>query len=119
VQNAIKFTNVGGEVTIEIKSDENETLISVEDNGIGMSEKQLADIHQFEVKHTYGTAQEKGTGLGLHLCYQNAKKIGAEISAQSVKGIGSTFTVRIPNQIEVQDINIKQSTPSSLQYPQQ
>ncbi|WP_158855865.1 sensor histidine kinase [Lunatibacter salilacus] len=114
IQNAIKFTQVGGEIKLEIGQDENETLISVEDNGIGMSEKQLKDIFQLEIKPTYGTALEKGTGMGLHLCYQNAIKIGAELTVQSTLGMGSSFMLRIPNVVEEPGKIIKPSTPSSF-----
>lgn len=113
IQNAIKFTPVGGEVTLEISQNEIETLISVEDNGIGISEKQLNDIFQLEIKPTYGTAQEKGTGMGLHLCYQNAQKIGAELTVQSTLGLGSLFLLRIPNTVAAPQEKIKPSTPSS------
>lgn len=109
IQNAIKFTPVEGEITLEISQNEIETLISVEDNGIGISEKQLDDIFKLEIKPTYGTAQEKGTGMGLHLCYQNAQKIGAELTVQSTLGLGSLFLLRIPNTVAA----IKPSTPSS------
>lgn len=114
IQNAIKFTQVGGEIKLEISQNDNETLISVEDNGIGMSETQLKDIFQLEIKPTYGTAQEKGTGMGLHLCYQNAAKIGAELTVQSTLGVGSSFLLRIPNVVEVPEKIIKPSTPSSF-----
>jgi signal transduction histidine kinase len=113
IQNAIKFTPVGGEVKLEISQNEIETLISVEDNGIGISEKQLNDIFQLEIKPTYGTAQEKGTGMGLHLCYQNAQKIGAELTVQSTLGLGSLFLLRIPNTVAAPQEKIKPSTPSS------
>lgn len=114
IQNAIKFTQVGGEIKLEINQDDIETIISVEDNGVGMSEKQLIDIFQLEVKPTYGTDLEKGTGMGLHLCYQNAQKIGAELAVQSTLGIGSFFLLRIPNSVETPQEKIKPSTPSSL-----
>jgi signal transduction histidine kinase len=114
VQNAIKFTNVGGKITFEISHDGNDTILSVEDNGIGISENQLNAIFQFEAKHTYGTAKEKGTGLGLHLCYQNAKKIGAILSVESKEGVGSTFSLRIPGKLGPEIEPVKWSTPSSL-----
>lgn len=114
IQNAIKFTQVGGEIKLEINQDDIETIISVEDNGVGMSEKQLIDIFQLEVKPTYGTDLEKGTGMGLHLCYQNAQKIGTELAVQSTLGIGSFFLLRIPNSVETPQEKIKPSTPSSL-----
>lgn len=114
VQNAIKFTNVGGKITFEVSNDGNDILLSVEDNGIGISENQLNAIFQFEAKHTYGTAKEKGTGLGLHLCYQNAKKIGAILSVESKEGVGSTFSLRIPGKLGPEIEPVKWSTPSSL-----
>ena len=114
IQNAIKFTHTGGTVTLELSQDENETVISVEDNGIGISEKKLETIFQLEVKPTFGTAMEKGTGMGLHLCYQNAQKIGGELTVKSTEGTGSNFTLRIPKAVSTAEENIKPSTPFSL-----
>jgi two-component system, sensor histidine kinase and response regulator len=113
IQNAIKFTNIGGLIKLEINQDHNETVITVADNGIGMSEKQLNELFKLEVKPTYGTAQEKGTGMGLHLCYQNAQKIGAELTVQSIEGKGSSFMLRIPISIKSEQEKLTPSTPSS------
>lgn len=99
VQNAIKFTKPGGKIEFELSSDNNLTTISVEDNGIGIPESKLKDIFQLNIKSTYGTANEKGTGMGLHICYQNAQKLGGEIEVRSTEGAGSSFILRFPNRI--------------------
>ncbi|MFC4874057.1 sensor histidine kinase [Negadavirga shengliensis] len=97
IQNAIKFTENGGKVVLEVSSNEDEIIISITDNGIGIPEEQLKDIFQLNIKSTFGTNHEKGTGMGLHLCHQNAQKLGGRIKASSSPGKGSNFELRIPN----------------------
>ncbi|MCC5936099.1 MAG: HAMP domain-containing histidine kinase [Lunatimonas sp.] len=96
IQNAIKFSNKGGTIWCEISSDDRQIIISVEDTGIGIPEQKITNIFQLEIKPTYGTANEKGTGMGLHICYQNALKLGGSIEVRSKEGVGSTFTLRFP-----------------------
>ncbi|WP_209330047.1 sensor histidine kinase [Lunatimonas salinarum] len=100
IQNAIKFSNQGGSIWLEVSSDDGQIIISVKDNGIGISEHKLNDLFQLEIKPTYGTANEKGTGMGLHICYQNAMKLGGTLEVRSKGGVGSTFTLRFPDNLE-------------------
>lgn len=74
--------------------------ISVSDNGIGLSKEKLETLFLLDIKATYGTEREKGTGLGLYLSKENAKKIGADISVQSEEGKGATFILLLPLVIE-------------------
>jgi len=97
VQNAIKFTEPNGTITLEVNAEDEDVVIIVSDNGIGISKERMGKIFDLEIKSTYGTAQEKGTGMGLHLCFQNAKKLGGEIEVESTEGKGSKFVLRIPN----------------------
>ncbi|MEX2513940.1 MAG: HAMP domain-containing sensor histidine kinase [Cyclobacteriaceae bacterium] len=96
VQNAIKFTEINGNIELEINEEEDEVTVIVMDNGVGIPQDRLKHIFELDIKSTYGTAQEKGTGMGLHLCYQNAKKLGGEILVHSEEGKGSIFTLKIP-----------------------
>ncbi|HCL57462.1 MAG TPA: hybrid sensor histidine kinase/response regulator, partial [Spirochaetia bacterium] len=69
VSNALKFTPENGEVKVEAFSDEKELRVSVMDNGIGMEPEIINKLFQLGSQHTtWGTADEKGTGLGLLLC---------------------------------------------------
>jgi len=94
ISNAIKFTNKGG--IIEVKSEIGEYFvkISVIDNGIGMMPEQIENI--YEGKTTDGTANEKGTGLGITLCRDFLVKNHGEMMVESEVDKGSTFSFIIP-----------------------
>ncbi|GEM_PF-255245 len=95
--NAIKFTNDGGEIAVSAESKGNEWVMSVRDNGIGMSDdiqKKLFD--KINPYSTRGTANEKGTGLGLILCKEFVEKNGGRIWVESEENKGSTFWFTVP-----------------------
>jgi signal transduction histidine kinase len=97
VQNAIKFTPSGGQVSLEVDSSTEWITVTIRDNGIGISRERLDKIFEQDIKSTYGTENEKGTGMGLHLCFQNAEKLGGTIEVVSEEGAGSSFTLSFPN----------------------
>lgn len=97
ITNAIKFTNEGGTVIIDAKDQGKEWLVSVQDNGIGIS-RDVQDI-LFDKTSPYttrGTANEKGTGLGLILCKEFVEKNGGKIWVESADSKGSIFWFTIP-----------------------
>lgn len=95
--NAIKFTNDGGEVVIRCQERESEWLVTVEDNGVGMPEDVLKILFDKTAPYTTrGTANEKGTGLGLILCKEFVEKNGGEIFVESAEGRGSKFSFTVP-----------------------
>lgn len=95
--NAIKFTNDGGEVNIVSNTENGVTRISVIDNGIGIDKDKLANLFvQHQNPSTHGTANEKGTGLGLMLCHDFIKQNNGSIHAESEKGKGTVFTFVLP-----------------------
>jgi PAS domain S-box-containing protein len=98
ISNAIKFTNAGGEIRITSgQFDEYFVLISVSDNGVGMTEDEIDKIFRIDVHHTKtGTNQESGTGLGLVLCRDLVEKNDGNISVESIEGNGSTFSFTLP-----------------------
>lgn len=95
--NAIKFTKAGGFVKISAQIEKNFAIVSVKDNGMGMSQTLLNNL--FDLKKsvsTLGTRNEAGTGLGLSLCKEMLQKIGGDIWAESELGKGSTFYFKVP-----------------------
>lgn len=97
ITNAIKFTNEGGTVIIDAQEKEKEWLVSVQDNGIGISKDvQHILFDKTSPYTTRGTANEKGTGLGLILCKEFIEKNGGRIWVESSDGKGSTFRFTIP-----------------------
>ena len=95
--NAIKFTNDGGVVHIDAEERGVEWLISVKDNGVGIKPEVLNILFDKTAPYTTrGTANEKGTGLGLILCKEFVEKNGGKIWAESQEGSGSTFWFTLP-----------------------
>lgn len=96
--NAIKFTPEGGTITLYAMRDQKETVVSVTDTGVGMSPAVMEKLFRLDSKHSsLGTANEKGTGLGLILCKDFIEKNGGRIWVESAQGKGSTFYFTIPN----------------------
>ncbi|HRY34167.1 MAG TPA: tetratricopeptide repeat-containing sensor histidine kinase [Bacteroidales bacterium] len=98
VGNAVKFTGKGGNVTIGYTQKENNTVLYVRDNGIGIPDEAKDKLFRLDLHHTtVGTSNEKGSGLGLILAREFAHKIGAEISFESRQGEGTVFHVSLTN----------------------
>lgn len=97
ISNAIKFTPSGGEIKIDARESSNMVMISVQDNGVGISEDVIDRLFRIDKKHTTnGTSNEKGTGLGLILCKEFIEKNGGTIAVESQEGKGSVFTFTLP-----------------------
>jgi len=97
LSNAIKFSEQETAILIGVSQNENETLFSIKDNGIGMSEDSLKKIFRIDQHHTtIGTSKEKGTGLGLILCKEMIEMHQGKIWAESETGKGSTFLFTVP-----------------------
>jgi signal transduction histidine kinase len=97
ISNAIKFTNNGGQIDIFVQQTTDNVTISVIDNGIGIAPENLSKL--FNISHiqtTNGTANEKGTGLGLLLCQEFVEKHGGKIWAESEHNKGSKFIFSLP-----------------------
>jgi ligand-binding sensor domain-containing protein/signal transduction histidine kinase len=92
ISNAIKFTPNGGLITLGIQLKNEEVVVWVKDNGVGMNAEVTQKLFRLGVKHsTKGTANEIGTGLGLLLCKEFVEKNGGQIWVESVEGEGSLF----------------------------
>ena len=97
VGNAIKFTNENGTILISANKENSFCKISVKDDGVGISEENIAKIFRIDSKHkTPGTMGEKGTGLGLILCKEFVEKHGGKIEVKSEVGKGSRFSFTLP-----------------------
>ena len=95
MSNAIKFSPEGSSIEIIIQKEGDFAKVSVRDHGVGIAADRIETIfHKGET--TYGTGGEEGSGLGLQLCQDFARKIGGDCTVESVEGQGSTFSVLIP-----------------------
>ncbi|MGD2088585.1 MAG: HAMP domain-containing sensor histidine kinase [Candidatus Aminicenantes bacterium] len=99
VNNSVKFTHPGGKIKIFSKKEGDFIIISVQDTGIGIPKEKLDDLFQnSKRKHviTTGTAEEKGSSLGLLICKEFVEKNGGTIRVKSEPGKGSTFEFSLP-----------------------
>jgi len=94
--NAIKFCRMGDSITITGRLDGNAVEICVTDTGIGIKPEALEKINRKESITTYGTAKEKGTGLGLFLCREFTEENNGRFWIESQWGKGSRFYFTIP-----------------------
>jgi len=98
VNNSIKFTHPGGKIKIFSKKERDFIITAVQDTGIGIPKEKLDSLFQIgQHVSTRGTAQEKGSRLGLLICKEFVEKNGGEIRAKSEPGQGSTFEFTLPN----------------------
>ena len=90
ISNAVKFSYPNGEVRIKASQDVGCVWVSVEDDGMGISEKKLEKIFNFLTSSSSGSGGETGTGIGLFVSKQLLDKTGGEITIESAKGEGTT-----------------------------
>ena len=95
--NAVKFTRNGGRISLSARKINNVVEIAVADNGVGISPEQFKKLFCIDCNVvSYGTEGEQGTGLGLILCKEFVEKNSGMIRVESEVGVGSTFTISIP-----------------------
>ena len=97
ISNAIKFTYIDGKVEISDYQENNEVILKIKDNGKGMDQKTLSSIFNTEeINSSYGTNNEKGSGLGLMLCKEFIERHNGKIWAESLPDKGSEFFISLP-----------------------
>lgn len=117
LSNAVKFTPAGGSVRLTIrqlsaKLNNVRLRFSIADTGIGMSEEFLKRVYQpFEQASANTTAKYGGSGLGMAITNNLVALMGGSISAKSVEGKGSTFTVELPFGISGRKLEGRDSLP--------
>lgn len=95
--NAIKYTTSDGNITVFANKQAGQVEISIKDTGVGIPKEKLESIFRIDnKKSTLGTANEKGSGLGLILCREFVEKNGGTIRVESEPGRGSTFKITLP-----------------------
>ena len=91
VNNAVKFTDTGGQIGIEAKIEGKNCLITICDTGRGIPYEMQKDLFSLGVKSTFGTQNEKGVGLGLSLCKEFTELQNGTIRFESEPGKGTRF----------------------------
>ena len=110
VSNAVKYTGAGGTIRCDVtqKPGEKEgwcdTVITVADNGIGMSQEFQKHIFEpFERERTSTVSKVEGSGIGMGIVKKLVGLMGGTVEVESKIGVGSTFTVTIPCRIASED----------------
>lgn len=93
--NAVRYTHDGDSIKISALQKDEQTLIKIEDSGIGIEKKDLGNIFDMFYRGT-SSRRESGMGIGLSVVKTIIDIHGWQIDVQSQKGIGSTFTITIP-----------------------
>ncbi len=97
VSNALKYTAMEGVVVVGIKMQPYRVEVYVKDSGLGMTAEKVEKLFKLDQTFsTVGTANEKGTGLGLILCKEFIEKNKGTIHVESQHGYGSTFRFTLP-----------------------
>ncbi|MBY0528048.1 MAG: DUF3365 domain-containing protein [Gemmataceae bacterium] len=124
LSNAIKFTPEGGRVLLKAETEPRHVVLTVTDTGVGIApEDQELVFERFRQAGNPLTREHAGTGLGLSIVRELSKLLGGEVTLRSELGRGSTFTVRLPLQLNEEprldflysgpSIKMANSTPQS------
>ena len=110
VSNAVKYTGAGGTIRCNVtqkpgkKEDWCDTVVTVADNGIGMSQEFQKHIFEpFERERTSTVSKVEGSGIGMGIVKKLVGLMGGTVEVESRIGVGSTFTVTIPCRIASED----------------
>ena len=108
--NAIKFTNPGGKIEVNIYERNNEIIISVKDTGIGIPKDKLTSIFdRFSQVDKTLSRNKEGTGIGLALVKSLVEMHKGKIIVKSTYGEGTEFLIHLPensNKIDDNDVNL-------------
>jgi signal transduction histidine kinase len=117
VTNAVKFTAPGGRVEVACEDCEDGVRISVHDTGRGIPEDQLPRIFDpfVQIDRDRTPISQQGVGLGLSISRDLATAMGGSLTASSVVGQGSTFTLTLPRAARVMPTIERTEEPTTLQ----
>ena len=96
LSNAIKYNKVGGKIDVSLSLNKEQAVISVSDNGIGMSKEKMRYLYTRFFDGDYRKQNQSGTGIGLSLTHDLVKLHHGDIQCESQEGKGTTFTITLP-----------------------
>ncbi|MGC9317292.1 MAG: CHASE2 domain-containing protein [Armatimonadota bacterium] len=97
IDNAVKYSPEGGDITVRALRCDGQIVIEVEDEGIGIREEDLPKLFKsFQRIHDATYGRVSGTGVGLYICKHIVEAHGGDITVESTWGEGSTFRLYIP-----------------------
>jgi two-component system, sensor histidine kinase len=112
ITNAAKYTDAGGKIEVRASLEQQDLLLCVTDNGIGISEEAISRIFEMFTQLRGDDARaEGGLGIGLALVRGLISLSGGTVEARSAgPGLGSSFTIRLPRSLVVEDAQSKPHT---------
>jgi PAS domain S-box-containing protein len=97
LNNAAKYTDPGGRIEVGVARDQQDVLVTITDNGIGIAASLLPRVFDMFIQDHDMVQGQGGLGIGLHLVQRLVAMHGGEVTARSAgRGLGSTFVVRLP-----------------------
>ncbi|MFS8629784.1 MAG: PAS domain-containing sensor histidine kinase, partial [Bacillales bacterium] len=90
-KNGIEAMKDGGTLTLRVYKDSRYGIFEVRDTGVGMTKEELKQLGM-----PYFTRKEKGTGIGLTVCWQIISRMNGKIEVESEKGKGTVFRIKVP-----------------------
>lgn len=96
INNAVKYSNDGSKVFVKAEENGNDVVITVKDEGIGISKEELPHIFEGFFRGKSGQAAASGHGIGLAVTHQIIEAHNGSISVESEPGAGTTFSVHLP-----------------------
>lgn len=96
LSNAIKYNKVGGKIDVSLSLSKEQAIITIADNGIGMSKEKMKHLYTRFFDGDYRKQNMPGTGIGLSLTHDLVKLHHGDIQCESQEGEGTTFTITLP-----------------------
>ncbi len=97
ISNAVTYAPEGGDVDVRVWREDDMALVSVRDRGVGIAPEELPHLFdRFYRAPRAGVMRSGGMGLGLYICQEIVSRHGGTIRAESIEGVGSTFTFSLP-----------------------
>jgi signal transduction histidine kinase len=97
IENALRYTPENGEVRVVASADDSKLRIQIQDNGIGMTPEEIAQLGTIYFRSENDTVRaHKGSGLGVPIAYGLIREMGGTVDVSSQPGEGTTFTVTLP-----------------------
>ncbi|RQP14632.1 MAG: sensor histidine kinase [Chryseobacterium sp.] len=96
LDNAVKYSYAGGEISLRYGSKAGNHVFTVEDKGTGMTSEQLRDVFSFDAALFAGTAGEMGPGFGLKTARDFAKLLEGDIKIESAPDLGTSVAIVLP-----------------------
>ncbi len=96
LSNAVKYSNVGGEVQLYATVEDDQVVLVIQDNGIGIKKEDLPRVFRKSYTGTIGRETSTATGMGLYLAKQAADSLTVKLVIESTEAVGTTVKIRFP-----------------------